>query len=132
MKRINRPTLLDNNRRGALFASLFLSLFPFYFAAFTTSHFALIQVCICILNDSITRDPAEKIMGGFHCFFPLGHQDPTPGSSNPFSLLPPILHPSLLATLPTCPITLHSHSRTFFLDKHPLCWVYRRLTGNNS
>lgn len=114
MKRIKRPALL-NNRGGTLLLPCFQPFFPFYFttssSTTTTGHFALIQLCICILNDTITWDPAEKITGGFHYFFPLGHQDPFPGSNNP----PPICHPSLLATLSTCPIMFHSHSHQFFL-----------------
>lgn len=84
----------------------------------TTGHLALIQLCICILNDSITWHPAEKITGGFYYFSPLGHQDPFPCSNNP----PPIPHPSILATLSTCPIMFHSHSRQVF-------WINIRFLG---
>lgn len=118
MNRINRPAF-PNNRRNTLFTSLFLP--PFHFTLQppppTTSHFALIQLCICILNDSITWDPAVKITDVFHYFSPLGHHDP---SSAPITPLPPtsfssFLHPSLLASLSTCPICLLSHSCPFFL-----------------
>lgn len=89
-----------------VFTSFF---FSFYFATSssttTTGHFALILRCICILNDSITWDPAEKITGGFHYFSPLGHQDPFRGSNNPllFSipLSLPLSPPVLLCSTPT-------------------------------
>lgn len=118
MNRINRPAS-PTNRRNTLFTSLFLPLFHFTLQPPppAKSHFALIQLCICILNDSITRDPAVKITDVFHYFSPLGHHDP---SSTPITL-PPILTPSRLFSIPlswplsTCPIFLLSHSRPFFL-----------------
>lgn len=97
MNRINRPAS-PTNRRNTLFTSLFLPLFHFTLQPPppAKSHFALIQLCICILNDSITQDPAVKITDVFHYFSPLGHHDP---SSTPITL-PPILTPSRLFSIP--------------------------------
>lgn len=52
---------------------------------------ALVQLCICILNDSITQDPAVKIMDVFHYFSPLGHGDPSGAPIKP----PLLLFPSI-------------------------------------
>lgn len=69
------------------------------------SHFALIQLCICILNDSITWDPVVKITDVFHYFSLLGHRDPSlaPITSRLFSIPlsgPLSLHLSYFAPLP--------------------------------
>lgn len=132
MKRINRPAL-SNNRRHTLLHPCFFTSLPFYFAAspssssFPTSHFALIQLCICILNDSITRDPAVKITDVFHYFTPLGHHDPSLAPITPLPPPPPSSIPlsrPLSLSLSTCPIFLLSHSRPFFLVNVRFCCVY--------
>lgn len=58
-------------------ASLLFTSLPFCSPLPSPSLSALIQLCICILNDSITWDPAVKIMDVFHYFSPLGHGDPS-------------------------------------------------------
>lgn len=108
MKRINRP-VLSNNRRHALlppcFYLSFILLFSLLLSSSFTSHFALIQLCICILNDSITWNPAVKITDVFHYFSPLGHHDPSlaPITSPLFSvpLSGPLSPPVLFCSSPT-------------------------------
>ena len=131
------PIMGDTHFYLPVFTSL-----PFYFAASSpsassTSHFALIQLCICILNDSITQDPAVKITDVFHYFSPLGHHDPslapiTPPSFSSSSSSSSI--PSLLALYLSPPV-LFSSSPTvgpFFSINVPFCRAYLRLRGNNS
>lgn len=88
---------------SSIYATFTLTLSPLP----SSSRSALIQLCICILNDSITWDPAVKITDVFHYFSPLGHRDPNLHGSNnshpPFSL-----HPFLS----TCLIFFLSHCRT--------------------
>lgn len=123
MKRINRPAL-SNNRKHTLLPRSFFTSLPFYFAISSssyTSHFALIQLCICILNDSITWDPAVKITDVFHYFSPLGHHDPSPAPITP-------LLPFIPLSRPLSPPVLFSSSPT--VDKRLFCSVY--LRGNNS
>lgn len=106
---------------SSIYATFTLTLSPLP----SSSRSALIQLCICILNDSITRDPAVKITDVFHYFSPLGHRDPNLHGSNnshpPFSL-----HPFLS----TCLIFFLSHCRTPPPDKHSFAFL--RLRGNNS
>lgn len=68
-------------------ASLFSSL-PLFSPLPSSSLSALIQLCICILNDSITRNPAVKIIDVFHYFSPLGHGDPSRALIRPPPLFP--------------------------------------------
>lgn len=57
----------------------------------TPSHFALIQLCICILNDSITWDPVVKITDVFHYFsLSSGTAWPCPATNQPHLFPPPI------------------------------------------
>lgn len=74
---------------SSIYATFTLTLSPLP----SSSRSALIQLCICILNDSITRDPAVKITDVCHYFSPLGHCDPQlQGSNNSHS---PLFSPSL-------------------------------------
>lgn len=73
-------------------ASLLFTSLPFFSPLPSSSLSALIQLCICILNDSITWDPAVKIMDVFHYFSPLEHGDPSRALISPPSSFS---HPSL-------------------------------------
>lgn len=86
---------------------------------------ALIQLCICILNDSIMQDPAGKITDVFHYFSPPGHRDP---SGAPITPPPPFsLHSFLSTCLYFLPLSL---SHPPLPDKHSFAFLW--LRGNNS
>lgn len=94
-------------------ASLFSSL-PLFSPLPSSSLSALIQLCICILNDSITWNPAVKIMDVFHYFSPLGHSDPSRApirAPSSFSHLSLSIHLSFF-------LLSHCRRRFFFSDKH--------------
>lgn len=105
---------------SSIYATFTLTLSPLP----SSSRSALIQLCICILNDSITRDPAVKITDVFHYFSPLGHRDPhLHGSNNS--------HPPFFLSIPFYPPVLFSSYLTVAPpDKHSFAFL--RLRGNNS
>lgn len=91
-------------------ASLFSSL-SLFSPLPSSSLSALIQLCICILNDSITWNPAVKIMDVFHYFSPLGHSDPSRApirAPSSFSHLSLSIHLSFF-------LLSHCRRRFFFL-----------------
>lgn len=107
------------------YLSFFFTLHPPSPSPCSTRHFAVIQLCICILNDSITRDPAVKITDVFHYFSPLGHADPSlaPITNPPLTRTPPTTHPSS-PNLP--PPVLFFPPSPIFPDKRLFCCAYLR------
>lgn len=95
----------------------------------TPSHFALIQLCICILNDSITWDPVVKITDVFHYFsLSSGTAWPLPATNHP----PPL--PSIPLSCPHSPPVLFSSSSYFPLPQKMFTLFCMSICdgGNNS